>query len=60
MTTIASAVLAGIGVLFAGSLAWGLALAPLNLRLCGRLHGSQCLPAPESEALDVNASVAPE
>src|SRR5688572_30513447 len=32
MTTIASAVLAGIGVLFAGSLAWGLVLAPLNLR----------------------------
>ena len=33
MITIASAVLAGVGVLFAGSLAWGLALAPLNLRL---------------------------
>jgi uncharacterized protein len=32
MTTIASAVFAGIGVLFAGSLAWGLVLAPLNLR----------------------------
>ena len=33
MTTIARAVLAGLAVLFAGNLAWGLALAPLNLRL---------------------------
>src|SRR5215203_4041415 len=33
MTTLAHAVLAGVAVLFAGSLAWSLALAPLNLRL---------------------------
>ena len=33
MTTIAVAVLAGMGVLLAGSLPWGAFLAPLNLRL---------------------------
>jgi membrane protease YdiL (CAAX protease family) len=32
MTTIASAVLAGVAVLLAGNLVWGLVLAPLNLR----------------------------
>src|SRR6478752_3682954 len=33
MTTIVSAVLAGIGVLLAGNLPWVALLAPLNLRL---------------------------
>jgi membrane protease YdiL (CAAX protease family) len=33
MTTILGAVLAGVGVLLAGNLAWGALLAPLNLRV---------------------------